>query len=340
MAWGSTKLGDNASKGGLVTSPFGAVVDLQGLGSVNAQVDEIILSPSLSHSGPPYIGPHNYNPTGHVNSIRSEKATLVSTTIMSSLHSLLHRQRPGPWQKFQAQPCIFLAQMLYSWHRPISATTLINPIAIVCISDTHNTQPDIPDGDILIHAGDLTQSGSFQELQAALSWLSTLPHTTKIVIAGNHELLLDPALDDLSGQVALERARLNWGDIIYLENSEITITHSSGRQLRIYGSPYSTRHGDWAFQYPRNRDVWASSVPDGIDVLITHGPPLGHLDLLKFGCPYLLHTLWRVRPRLHVFGHIHEGSGTDVILYDGLQRAFERTIAAGGGGFKICCLLL
>jgi hypothetical protein len=150
------------------------------------------------------------------------------------------------------------------------------------------------------------------------------------VIAGNDELLLDSARDDSSGQAASERAQLNWGDVIYLENNEVTIC-PNGRQLRVYGSPYSLRHGNWAFQYPRNQDVWASSAPDGIDVLITHGPPFAHLDLLKLGCPYLLQTLWRVRPRLHVFGHVHEGSGTDLMLFDGLQEAYERTIAAEGG---------
>ncbi|KAJ5784818.1 uncharacterized protein N7503_010030 [Penicillium pulvis] len=250
---------------------------------------------------------------------------------MTSLHSLFNRQRPGPWQKFQAQPCVFLAQVLYNWRKHIPATPFTKPIAIVCISDTHNTQPDIPDGDILIHAGDLTQSGSFQELQAALDWLNTLSHRTKIVIAGNHELLLDSACDDSSGLPASERAQLNWGDIIYLENSEVTVAHSNDRQIRVYGSPYSPRHGNWAFQYPRNEDVWASAIPDGIDVLITHGPPLGHLDLYKFGCPHLLKMLWRVRPRLHVFGHIHEGSGTGWMLFDGLHEAFESTVAAGGG---------
>lgn len=250
---------------------------------------------------------------------------------MTSLHSLLNRQPPGPWQRFQAQPCVFLAQILYSWYKPIPATPLTKPIAIVCISDTHNTQPEIPDGDILIHAGDLTQSGSFKELQTALAWLEALPHPTKIVIAGNHELLLDSACDNTSGFAASERAQLDWGGIIYLEDSEVTVTHSNGRQIRVYGSPYSPRHGNWAFQYPRNEDVWASSIPDGIDVLVTHGPPLGHLDLFKLGCPHLLKTLWRVRPRLHVFGHIHEGSGTEWMLFDGLQEAYESTIAAGGG---------
>jgi predicted phosphodiesterase len=208
---------------------------------------------------------------------------------------------------------------------------LTSPVAIVCISDTHNTQTVVPDGDILIHAGDLTQSGSFQELKDALHWLRALPHPIKMVIAGNHELLLDSVWDDSSGRAPTERAQLDWGDITYLENDEVTVSCPNGRQLRVYGSPYSTRHGNWAFQYPRDRDVWAGSVPNGIDVLITHGPPLAHLDLLNFGCPHLLQTLWRVRPRLHVFGHVHEGSGTELMLFHGLQEAYERTVAAGGG---------
>ncbi|OQE43372.1 hypothetical protein PENCOP_c003G02458 [Penicillium coprophilum] len=250
---------------------------------------------------------------------------------MSTFHELLNRQRPGPWQNFRAQPCIFLAQKLYSLHQPIPATPITCPVAIVCISDTHNTQISVPDGDVLIHAGDLTQSGSFRELQAALTWLSAQPHSTKIVIAGNHDLLLDSARDDPSGRAASERAQLDWGDIIYLENQEMTISCPNGRRLRVYGSPYSRRNGNWAFQYPHDQDIWASSVPDGIDILITRSPPLAHLDLLKLGCAHLLRTLWRVKPLLHVFGHVHEGAGTDWMMFDGLQHAYERTVTAGGG---------
>jgi hypothetical protein len=128
---------------------------------------------------------------------------------MSSLDELTHRQRPGPWRKFWAQPCVFLAQMLYNWHKPITVMPITSPVSIVFISDTHNAQPHIPDGDILIHAGDLTQSRSFQELQTALSWLRGLSHPIKIVIAGNHELLLDSAWDDSSGRAASERTQLD-----------------------------------------------------------------------------------------------------------------------------------
>lgn len=249
----------------------------------------------------------------------------------SGLDELLHRPRPGPWQKFLAQPCVFLARKLYTWHRAIAAKPITNPVSIVCVSDTHNSQPKLPDGDILIHAGDLTQSGSLKELQPTLTWLRSQSHPTKIVVAGNHDLLLDTSRDDATKQAESERAKHNWGDMIYLQNEETTVICANGRRLRIYGSPYSPRHGNWAFQYPRSQDVWAESVPDGIDVLITHGPPRAHLDLLNLGCVYLLQALWRVRPRLHVFGHVHEGAGSEWLLFDGLQRAYERTVVARGG---------
>lgn len=252
---------------------------------------------------------------------------------MSSLDEFLNRQRPSLWQNFWARPCVFLARKLYCWREPIPAIPLTNPVQIVCLSDTHNAHASVqvPDGDILIHAGDLTQSGSLKELQEALNWIRAQPHPIKVVIAGNHELLLDAKLSGNSIQTSSDRENIDWGDIIYLENNEVTICCPNGQQLRVYGSPYSPRHGNWAFQYPRSEDVWANSVPEGIDILITHGPPLAHLDLLKSGCPHLLQTLWKVRPRLHIFGHIHEGAGVEWVTFSRLQDAYERTIASQGG---------
>lgn len=113
----------------------------------------------------------------------------------------------------------------------------------------------VPDGDILIHGGDLTQSGSFKELQEALDWLRSQPHHTKIVIAGNHDLLLDTNYPNIPDQTTYERAQLDWDDLIYLENEHIEIICANGRRLNVYGSPCSSRHGNWAFQYPRDKDV-------------------------------------------------------------------------------------
>ncbi|KAK0744283.1 Metallo-dependent phosphatase-like protein [Apiosordaria backusii] len=256
---------------------------------------------------------------------------------MSGLDALLNRPRPGAWQRFVHQPCIFLAHKLYTWRRTIPIQPIVDPVSVVCISDTHNSQPALPDGDILIHAGDLTQSGSLQELQGTVTWLRAQPHPVKIVVAGNHDLLLDEfytghhanSFDNLTGKAACKM--INWGDIIYLENSEATVTCANGRQLRVYGSPRSPRHGNWAFQYPRSEDVWTGATPEGVDILITHGPPRAHLDLQRLGCNYLLRELWRVRPKLHVFGHVHEGAGTEWLQFDGLQKAYEDAVITGGG---------
>jgi Icc-related predicted phosphoesterase len=72
---------------------------------------------------------------------------------------------------------------------------------------------------------------------------------------------------------------------------------------------------DWAFNLQRGpalREKWAL-IPEGTDVLITHGPPFGILDWTargeRVGCEDLLEAVRRVKPRLHVFGHIHEGYG-------------------------------
>lgn len=253
----------------------------------------------------------------------------------SGLDAIIQRPRPTPWQQFCANPCIFLAQFFYSARPNSTARLRDDAVTIVCISDTHNRQQELPAGDILIHAGDLTQSGTFKELQATIDWLNRQAHQHKIVIARNHELLLDQTCD-LSAQAAIQRAQLDWGSCIYLENEMIEVTCSNGRPFKIYGSPYSPRQGNWAFQYPRSADLWKDSVPDNIDILITHCPPRGHLDTLKYGCEHLLRLLWHIRPRLHVFGHIHEGYGQEELHFDGLQRAFEETVLAGGGILNLC----
>ena len=89
-----------------------------------------------------------------------------------------------------------LATSLNRLHRPPpSFPPPAIPIGIVCISDTHGTQPPIPSGDLLLHAGDLSNWGTFTEIQAQLTWLSKQPHKYKVIIAGNHDLLLDRAFE-------------------------------------------------------------------------------------------------------------------------------------------------
>lgn len=213
------------------------------------------------------------------------------------------------------------------------------PIRLVCLSDTHNNIPSsVPDGDILIHAGDLTNGGTVSELQAQLDWLGSLPHTHKIAIAGNHDTWLD-----LQARLTLSESdravqSLDWHDVHYLQHQSIELKFpklGSGRRLIVFGAPQIPHCGpqSFAFQYPRGQDAWTDTVPNNTDVLVTHAPPKYHLDLpAGLGCNYLLAESYRVRPKLHVFGHIHAARGRETIWWDDAQSAYERVCARKGRG--------
>lgn len=237
-----------------------------------------------------------------------------------------------PFQRFKSNPALFLAQYLYSCRAPLSSAPPKGqpPTKIVCISDTHNTTPSVPDGDILLHAGDLTNNGTFADVQAQLDWLNSLPHAHKIAIAGNHDRILDEAFVRENPQRKLEElgasfADLRWGGVTYLCDSSATVT-VRGREIAVFGSPWTPDCGSFAFQHLPIRDVWKGKVPVGTDILLTHGPPLGHLDAVGKGTEWLTRELWRARPRLVVFGHIHEARGIEEIrwgyeeaVYDGVN---------------------
>jgi Icc-related predicted phosphoesterase len=210
-------------------------------------------------------------------------------------------------------------------------------IRVVCISDTHNAQPSVPPGDVLIHAGDLTQNGTAEELHAVVSWISSLPHPIKIVVAGNHDKILDV---NYRTRELLDSPEINWesSGIIYLEHTATQIT-THERKITVFGSPYTPEYGNWAFQYPpttllpeRAREIWAA-IPLHTDILITHGPPFAHLDVAgtqHAGCRGLLGGIWVVRPALHVFGHIHAGRGRETLLWDAAQKRLECVSANKG----------
>ena len=175
---------------------------------------------------------------------------------------------------------------------------------IVCLSDTHgqHLRVDVPDGDVLVHAGDLSGRGREKQIAGFGDWLRRLPHAHKVVIAGNHDFLFE---EDR------ERARELLGEgIAYLHHEEAQVAG-----LTFFGSPWQPWFNDWAFNLPRGRaleEKWRA-VPAGIDVLVTHTPPAGILDETwrgsSVGCEDLLRELPRIAPRLHVFGHIHEAAG-------------------------------
>lgn len=176
---------------------------------------------------------------------------------------------------------------------------------IVCLSDTHNCNEQIavPDGDILIHAGDATVSGTIDEILLFSQWLDRLPHRHKIFVAGNHDWLFE-----INNRLA---RKLLGAEIVYLQDSAVEI-----EGLKIYGSPWQPWFFDWAFNLPRGEPLaekWRL-IPPATDVLITHGPPFGILDFppdgSNVGCEMLRRRIEEIRPKLHVFGHIHHSYGT------------------------------
>jgi len=201
-------------------------------------------------------------------------------------------------------------------------------LRIVTISDTHNASPgsgfSLPRGDILIHAGDLTNNGTPGEIRKALTWLRETDYECKIVIGGNHDIALDenfPDQSDGAGAVEVREAIKGDEKIIYLEH-ESKIVKVKGTEITLFGSPYSPASAEkkWAFQYlpDQAEELW-SSTPTDTTILITHTPPAGHLDSsahwTRGGCPALTNALSRIRPALHVCGHCHEGRGGRVVCW-------------------------
>ncbi len=177
---------------------------------------------------------------------------------------------------------------------------------IVALADTHpqHDKLAVPVGDVLVHAGDMLQHGSLDELARATDFLRSLPHPIKIIVAGNHEVCLER-------QPAEARALLE--GFVYLEDEARTI-----EGLVFYGSPWQPKFRIWAFGATRGAELaskWAM-IPDRVDVLVTHAPPRGFGDRIEWqgverrvGCPDLLERVRAVKPRLHLFGHIHQDRG-------------------------------
>ena len=236
-----------------------------------------------------------------------------------------------------SSPIKYLLSLLYKLSLSLRSVSPSHGarVRVVCIADTHTLTLPIPDGDILIHAGDLTNAGTTAEIQTAIDWISSLPHQHKIVVAGNHDTYLDPR-SRLTLSKPDQNGFLNWKQIIYLQHRSTTIRHGS-RHITIHGAPQTPACGDasHAFQYARGQDAWSSTVPRHVDILVTHTPPKFHLDLFhpSVGCEWLLRECWRVRPRLHVCGHVHAAAGRRTLFWDEAQRAYERGMARGDGFF-------
>ena len=173
----------------------------------------------------------------------------------------------------------------------------------VMFSDTHgyNDIP-IPDGDVLIFAGDLSHGrGSLLDVDRFNKRLGELPHKHKLVIAGNHDFSFDKH-KDLSKWVLT--------NAVYLEHHSYNIDG-----IKFFASPYHPKiWGKFELERDELYPVW-SAIPNDIDILITHGPPYGIRDESsmgsggKVGDKALLKAINKIKPAAHIFGHIHEGYG-------------------------------
>jgi hypothetical protein len=144
-----------------------------------------------------------------------------------------------PLDRFLLSPLQIIIQYLHSIlltlrGKPFKPLPNKPAIRVICISDTHTHTPSIPDGDLLIHAGDLTNSGTIKDIQAQLDWLASLPHRHKVFVAGNHDSYFDPKSrqpeDKASG------AKLNYHDLHYLQNESLVLKFKGGRTLNLYGA--------------------------------------------------------------------------------------------------------
>lgn len=195
-------------------------------------------------------------------------------------------------------------------------------LKIVCISDTHNqlrkVVDKIPDGDVLLFAGDMSFTGRIDEISKFNTDIGRLSHGIKIGIAGNHDWLFErePIL-----------ARSLCTNFKYLEDEEYILPNG----MKVYGSPWQPEFNAWAFNLSRLdgslTEKWAK-IPEDTDILITHGPPKGILDMNMdgdwCGCAELKARIRNLpKLKLHVFGHIQCNTGK---YYDGRVNYFNASI--------------
>lgn len=179
---------------------------------------------------------------------------------------------------------------------------------LIFLSDTHgyHRSMEVPAGDMIFCCGDFCGHGTgLGEVEDFASWFGGLPCRFKVLVAGNHDFVLEHP-----GTVKRAERVLREANIEYLCDDGL-----EALGLKIWGSPVQPRFCNMAFNRRRGEEIarhWAK-IPNGVDILITHGPPAGRLDAVhggeNVGCADLLSAVARARPRIHAFGHIHEGAG-------------------------------
>lgn len=216
------------------------------------------------------------------------------------------------------------------------------PSLICMISDTHgfgHKNLVIPPCDILIHSGDLTNKGEVDQVVELFEWFRSLKQCKQIVFcAGNHDRSLDLNLNyvvnDSIGNLLRKQKHFDVQEVLktlpqnihYLNSGSITIN-----DLKIWGSPATPEFGTgWAFNFNKPEIIkeW-SKIPSDIDILITHGPAYGIMDILPktidhLGCPELLGVIKKrlFNLKLHVFGHIHSNTGITLSYVSNTRKLY------------------
>ena len=192
---------------------------------------------------------------------------------------------------------------------------------LVCISDTHSyhNKLDLPEGDVLVHAGDITWKGELSIFEDFANWLSKLQFREKVIIFGNHETGCNRTDKGRQAQEMIRQA-----GAIYLEDSGTTIDG-----MLFWGSPYQPEFGGWEYNLPRGQALankWLE-IPLETTVLITHGPvhmvldqaPRGIGQFDNVGCEELAKRIKQL-PNLkaHIAGHIHRDKNQPPEIHDGV----------------------
>ncbi len=178
----------------------------------------------------------------------------------------------------------------------------------VALADTHLFESEgfaVPDGDVLIHAGDMLREGTLDELSRAAAWLKSLPHAHKILVPGNHDVCFET---DRGAAQALVGPSVT---VLIDDETEVG-------GLRVYGTPWTPDYPQWGFHLPRGpaaARVFAA-IPDGLDILVSHVPPRGYGDRWDeghIGFDELRAAAARAKPRVHLWGHVHTDGGASVV---------------------------
>ena len=194
---------------------------------------------------------------------------------------------------------------------------------VTFISDTHNKHKqitlDLPGGDLLIHAGDISSMGYKHEIQQFCKWFNKLDnYDNKVFIAGNHDFGFQDKPTESKEIID------SYESINYLQDDLLLVGENYENMVKIYGSPWQPEFHNWAFNLPRNGEEleqkW-NDIPLNTDILITHGPAQGYLDKSGppwneplLGCELLVKKIKEIKPKIHVCGHIHGGYG---YVFDG-----------------------